>query len=443
MPVVSINLLPSYYREGCRCDDCARMLRSGAIPECLRCEEERGSDARHPTLSLCRHRDAPLSAPAREEVCPTCRNTRPLSDVTIDGRARRLCASCVITCSDCGEAWTRGDSRAAYLPQGSGRGLICGACRRGGRYRHCYAEQIYAHESLTVYLGGEDAWATQEWAQENNYHDTGRGEWTRWEEEPRRMSPRNYSDNVLDYCGHDRTALAAGALMFGVELEMEPRRDTNLIEVFGGNRAEHYILKSDGSLNDGGVELVTIPLTLDGHRLLNWESILAPVVRGHVARSGSGTTHCGMHVHINKSALSALTIGKMLVFLNDPDTRAGVELIAQRRSNGYCARSRKKIGDGKRRSESRYDILNVGRSTVEVRLFRGNLRFQRVLKNLEFCHALVLYCQDASAAKVASWGNFLGWLRPRCGEYPMLAGFLAAKGTVGFKQPRVGLGREV
>jgi hypothetical protein len=207
---------------------------------------------------------------------------------------------------------------------------------------------------------------------------------------------------------------------------MEPRGRSSQSEVIGalgGRSNENYILKSDGSLNCG-VELVTIPLTLEQHKKdFDWHAVLKPVAR--IAKSGAGTTSCGIHVHINKRALTALQIGKMLVFANSPACARQLTVIAQRESNGYCNRSKKKITDGAHNSNDRYDILNVGhRGTVEVRMFRGNLRPERVLKNLEFCHALVTYCRDCSLADIERWDLFADWLLKRRGQYPELVKFL-------------------
>jgi hypothetical protein len=85
-------------------------------------------------------------------------------------------------------------------------------------------------------------------------------------------------------------------------------------------------------------------------------------------------------------------------------------------------------------SGSRYDILNVGPNTVEVRMFRGNLRPDRVIKNIEFCHALVVYCQGASIKQLESWKNFSRWLIEHRGEYPALVKFLVEKRVPGFGQ---------
>ncbi len=120
-----------------------------------------------------------------------------------------------------------------------------------------------------------------------------------------------------------------------------------------------------------------------------------------------------MHVHINKASLTSLQIGKMLVFLNSAAMSQWITAIAQRESNGYCERSQKKVTDGKCASGGRYDIANVAQTTVEIRMFRGSLLTDRVLKNIEFCHALVTYCRDTSIKVIEQWAEFASWLLKR------------------------------
>lgn len=249
-----------------------------------------------------------------------------------------------------------------------------------------------------------------------------------------------YSTNVLTLCPWPESS-DKSALLFGVELEMEgrgqsPRGIVSALPVFDGVEAKErrFIIKADGSLDDGGVELVTMPFTLDYHReKFGWDKLLSPALQ-EVAKSGSGTSHCGIHVHINKAALSALQIGKMLVFANSSSLSSYIDIIAQRSQGDYCSRSRKKISDGKHNGDSRYDILNVNPRTVEVRMFKGNLRADRVMKNIEFCHAVAVYCKEASAATIEVWTVFALWLIKRRGQYPNLCKFLHEKGVYEFQQ---------
>lgn len=247
----------------------------------------------------------------------------------------------------------------------------------------------------------------------------------------------SYGTDVIDVLGWPSMSQTKGErLLFGVELEMEGKRShsaNDIVAILGGargTRRDCAILKSDGSLADGrGVELVTLPYPLAYHQSAGfWQDLLDSRLQA-AAMSGAGTTNCGIHVHISRAALSPLTIGKMVVFLNNPDNSAFVTTIAQRRSGGYCQRDEKKkvtsAMPGREAYNSRYDIINVtGGATVEIRMFRGNLRPERVLKNVEFCHALVRWCESSGITESQRWGAFCHWVGKQRKTYPNLVAFL-------------------
>lgn len=237
----------------------------------------------------------------------------------------------------------------------------------------------------------------------------------------------SYSTDVLAI--HAEPRPAKGALVFGVELEMECRNVRQTLQAIGGPRGPEFICKSDGSL-DNGAELVTLPRTLDYHReKFGWSDILRKAAASG-ARSGDTRT-CGFHVHANRAALSALQVGKMLVLLNDRANARFIDRVAQRSGSDYARRKTKKIADGQYRSDDRYEILNIGDRTVEFRLFKGNLRLERVMKNLEFCHAVITYCATASMQELGSI-YFCNWLRQNRGQYPHLVRFLSEAGEPQF-----------
>ena len=230
------------------------------------------------------------------------------------------------------------------------------------------------------------------------------------------------------------TETAEHELCFGVELEMEHKRDSatgqrELAVALGGRNgglpgvAGRYVLARDGSLNRTGVEVITNPYTLDYHRTtFGWDKVLGAVA--DIGKSGKGTDRCGMHVHMNRAAISALTLGKMLVFVNHPDNTALIERIAQRRSH-FAQRIVKRITEGKAASGQKYESLHIMEKTIECRIFRGNLRPERVLKNLEFCHSLVTYCSVAGIRECQGFAGYIAWLAANRGAYKHLVKFLA------------------
>lgn len=317
---------------------------------------------------------------------------------------------------------------------------VCRPCLEA-EFTWCdYEGRWVDEETDTVEVRGISGRVTQQYAESNWYWDEDQDEWTINDPDEEDNRLMDYSANPFDTFKWD-SRNRPNALVFGVELEMEPSEPSStgqrkLISALGGARGKNYILKSDGSLS-AGVELVTMPFTLAQHldgSGVDWKAITDSVK--DIGRSGLNTDACGIHIHVNKKALSALTIGKMLVFLNDPGLSSLITTIAQRGSSGYCGRSKKKLTDGTRSSESRYDIMNVSvrHPTCEIRMFKGNLTLERIYKNIEFCHALIQYCRQASMRTLADWGAFAQWLIAHRGQYQHLVRFLIDKKAVGFRQ---------
>jgi hypothetical protein len=232
------------------------------------------------------------------------------------------------------------------------------------------------------------------------------------------------------------TATPKNGLCFGVELEMENAASDSqsggedLAARLGGCAGSasfgdgRYILMSDGSLSASGVELITLPYTLEFHQAkFGWQKLLASIKS--IGKSGAGTSNCGMHVHCNRKAISALNLGKLLVFVNSKANEELMKRIAQRDPEEWAAFHPKTIADGKQINGDKYEAVHLGRETIEFRIFRGNLRPDRVLKNIEFCHAAILYTRQASIKAINTTTDFIAWLGKNRKTYPNLVAFLA------------------
>lgn len=243
------------------------------------------------------------------------------------------------------------------------------------------------------------------------------------------------------------------ALCFGVELEMEHKRDNSssgqaalsqaLNGRIGGDK-RRYVLARDGSLNASGVELITNPYTLEFHQNdFDWQTVLSGVSK--IGRSGKNTSACGMHVHCNRKAISALQLGKALVLVNSPKNTALVTRIAQRDSNAYTQLIAKKLADGRTQSTSKYEAMHLSRDTVEFRIFKGNLRYDRVLKNIEFCHSVLMFAKSASNKECEDFNAYLAYIVSKAKMYPHLISFLREKDTVAIRKgaPQIQITEEV
>jgi hypothetical protein len=209
--------------------------------------------------------------------------------------------------------------------------------------------------------------------------------------------------------------------------------------------SSYCIIKSDGSLPHNGFEVVTTPQGLAKHIEVfkAWE--IDPAYRAW------NTGKCGMHVHIDSRAFTQLTVGKFLMFINSSGNVDFIRKIAGRhpsvdeQARSYCAAEHQSILANpktavKGKSGERYRMVNMmnlgsreakrlglsmdnsynGRyNTVELRIFRASLKKERLLAQIEFTHASVMFC------RVASWRDlngtsFVKWLKTVAGQYPAL-----------------------
>ena len=266
--------------------------------------------------------------------------------------------------------------------------------------------------------------------------------------------PLLYSwDSSTEYLSHDRTFTPSpyGDFTLGIELEVEAS-DCDRGDALEDcnrqfNRGRRYAMfKRDGSLDDAkGFEIVTAARRLADHieAFKAWEP--------YDGLQSWNAECCGMHVHIDSRAFTALSLGKFLQFFNDERNAKFIRSIAGRhpdmdsQAQSYAARvecdspnpARIKKGAGKNRyrivnltnltyDEQRRLLVDADRSskgsysTVELRIFRGTLKKDRLLAQIEFAHATVLFCRVAGMHQLNGRG-FLAWLGSVAGQYKHLA----------------------
>lgn len=237
---------------------------------------------------------------------------------------------------------------------------------------------------------------------------------------------------------------------FGIEIEVQARDSKrNEVSVSVGARAllkaapiDWLLLKHDASLGEQAFEIVSAPASLSTHRK-QWEFLKEFKARKYNLRS-FGQKACGTHVHFSRYVykkvrkeeiiygrvgkrhvvttdwvqepyVSNLTLGKMSFFIthNQEFTR----WIAQRTSgryNGYDQPNRPS-----QVPTSRGGLYVGNDNTIELRIFAGNLRYEAVMKNLEFAAALVGFCKNASLQHLAP-KFFFDFVEGRRYEWPHL-----------------------
>ena len=230
----------------------------------------------------------------------------------------------------------------------------------------------------------------------------------------------------------------------GFELEVETRSQSGSryegAELAQNELGAHAYMKEDGSLNDG-FEIVTHPHTLKEYGSnFNWSTLDRLRRQGY--RSWSTET-CGLHVHISRTAFGitneegvhftrvilARQAHELRFMKLIYDNQRQVERIAGRNNTNYASFMDKgnlvrtvKYGS---QNNGRYSAVNTDNNdTLEVRVFRGSLRKERVLSALEFVHACAEYTRDLPVNgknRALTWLHFTAYVSTHAETYPNLS----------------------
>ena len=211
----------------------------------------------------------------------------------------------------------------------------------------------------------------------------------------------------------------------GLELEVEAKDgDYNWGAEYVYNQVhDRAYLKYDGSLSNG-FEIVSHPHSLEEfQKEFPWHMLDELKTNGF--RSWN-TSSCGIHVHVSRAAFKddahQIKFTKLIY-----DNQRQVERLAGRKSSyakfndkGKVVR-KVKFGN---QSDGRYSAVNnENENTLEVRVFRGSLRKERVLSALEFTHAAVEYTKTLKMVakdKPLSWARFIAYVVLNHETYPNL-----------------------
>lgn len=320
---------------------------------------------------------------------------------TFDGKL--LCQSCfddqTVVCDNCG---TR-----IWVEESCGDGLnLCDECF-SENYSHCHTCGRLIHESETRY----DSW-------DNPYC---------------RSCFHAAGSNICDY-DHKPEPIFYGAdipcpgmaapLYLGVELEVDKggEYDENAGDLLNlaNTKKERLYIKHDGSLEDG-FELVSHPMTLAYHQQkMPWKKLLESAVS--MGYRSHQTTTCGLHVHISRSALGSSagqidqTVGRLVYFVEAHwkellrfSRRSEEALRRWAARYGLKDTARQTYDVAKQQNRNRYACVNLQNTdTVELRIFRGTLRYETFLAVLqlveEICRLAV--SMDDTAFEAMTWSAF-------------------------------------
>jgi hypothetical protein len=385
-----------------------------------------------------------------------------LSDATTIIQAHKCCTA--IMCRNCDKVYAhngnrswRGEykySRSDFTSTTKIEGDdLCDACNNAyweendnSDYFECNSCESWTHyDSSGWYEGSRFCHPCIE----TNVYDCGECGESRWDGDDHDCEESVDEENNLihDYSYKPSPFFfGEGKYHFGFELEVESRGNGRYegaaaVQSFLGGRA---YFKNDASL-DEGFEIVTHPHTLENyHKEFDWNFLRRLQSDGY--RSWN-TGSCGLHVHVSRTAFGAgdpwdrgvpmHTRSRLLLRRQSHelrfmkliyDNQRQVERIAGRTSAHYANFSDKgnlvrKVKDGYQ-NNGRMSAVNTENSeTIEIRVFKGSLRKERVLSAIEFVHASVEYTRDIKVTSknlALSWINFTGYVGINAELYPNL-----------------------
>jgi hypothetical protein len=163
------------------------------------------------------------------------------------------------------------------------------------------------------------------------------------------------------------------------------------------------------------------------------------------------TDTCGLHVHVSRDGFgnTPLTPGenenewrKRTIIVRQShelrfikliyDNQRQVERLAGRKANQWATFSDKgkliaKVKDNYQ-SDGRYSVVNTENyNTIEVRIFKGSLKRERVQSALEFVHASVEYTRNlrvTGSNRALSWIKFSAYVADNMNTYPNLFNYM-------------------
>lgn len=336
------------------------------------------------------------------EVCDECREAFEYEGITyVSGYP--FCPDCLvsetITCNDCGQREIDDD----VVTVGPGL-VVCDDCFRENYYQ-CEGCEDYIHRDDAFSHHGEPLCeGCYDEVDEDRSRGTIRGACYRpaW---------RRYYHPDEEMHGQ----------LYGIELEVDrggcsDYKADEVLEVIGEDFA---IAKEDGSLASGW-ELVTHPASFEYHmQEVPWGDVLERLKELDYVSHDSNTA--GIHVHISRTAFGNddvtqdLGIAKMLYLIEKYWSKW--RRFARRSRARMAQWAAKYIGDEgddvsveptrllhiAKSDRRKYTAVNISNSqTVEIRIFRGSLRYQSFMAALELTDSLVNYVNHADITEIQS-----------------------------------------
>lgn len=329
-----------------------------------------------------------------DELCKDCGEAVPDTDVIYHGEIGPLCESCADEYHPC-ESWgctvysndTRIIDDTVMCEDCASRYTTCDGCETSILCEDTYSCDTCDRSELCEYCSDE-------------YHNHG-------------------SENIHDYSYKPIPIFHGNGTKryFGVELEIDGAGESgeNADELLRYSDEESlFYIKSDSSLNDG-LEIVTHPATLDFHlKRMPWKDIVTKAAE--LGYKSHQTDTCGLHIHVSTAALAVggreTATSKLVVLF----WRLWPQLVKFSRRNSEQIRSWCQLNyDGQSlnsndlyysKQKGHYASLNFEPDdTLEIRLFRGSLRWETIAASIELVDVLI----DLALTRGFGWINRATW----------------------------------
>lgn len=205
------------------------------------------------------------------------------------------------------------------------------------------------------------------------------------------LSPRSFHSEEIKRLIKQRSG---ESYLIGIELECEGLDQDNdnrdrVSDLLQRYLPERHLCVTDGSLRQGGIEIVTTPLAPTEISRVQWYRLLKGLRKAGLwsFQDNDGESRCGLHVSISRNYLKEDSWLKLRRFLTR--YQAYFKAISQRSDTYYCAF---------RNETTKYTALNLSKHSVaEFRFFRGNLSPKRHIAAIETIRCLVetmRQCED-------------------------------------------------
>ena len=140
---------------------------------------------------------------------------------------------------------------------------------------------------------------------------------------------------------------------------------------------------------------------------------------------------CGFHVHISKKAFNPDGDIRSPMFFSFKVLVNGslFAMLSQRTSFQYCQQEPVSEYNFCYNNRGRYAACNITDKTVEVRIFRGNLREDRLRKNIEAVMAAIEFSKRATDYTPPTDADFVNFVNANAQRFPNLARYITDHAT--------------